>query len=201
MWSDYPREGEALGQDMSSRDWFIGVSKNWEPYVTGLYQRISNDQHRVVVVATPILRDKKPIGVIALHYQLETLATWLRKIRVGGNGYVTVLDSKGAVLVHPNLDLQAKQYDDYAALEPVKDALNGTARIANFADPFTHEMMVASFVPVQFAGTRWVVVAQQPMAAGLCADRDASHGRSPWGRLWPSRFWRSRPAWRWGRSV
>ena len=163
MWSDYPHGGEALGQNISQRDWFAGVSKSWQPYVTGLYKRLSDQQKRVVVVAAPIKRAGKPIGVIAIHYQLETLAAWLGKIQVGGYGYVIILDSKGTVVARPGLDLQEREYREYAALEPTRTALHGLAETAEYVDPIDHTMMVASLVPVHFADTHWVIVAQQPM--------------------------------------
>jgi len=162
MWSDFPFGGEALGQDVSKRDWFSGVSRAWQPHVTGVYQRLSDHQQRVVVVAAPIKLDGKPIGILAVHYQLEKIARWLDKIKIGSSGYVIVLDSKGTVVVRPGIDLQQRDVRDYASLLPVRNALEGRAASADYVDPLSGETVVASLVPVLVAGSHWVIIAQQP---------------------------------------
>ncbi len=162
MWSDFPHAPETLGLNVSNQEWFQGVSNRWEPYVSGVYKRLSDSQPFVVVVAAPVLRNGEPIGIIAIHYRLEGLANWLHQIHVGEEGYVVVLDPKGIVAVHPRLDLQSRFYDEYANLEPIRNALTGAARNEFYTDPFENEEVVASIAPVMVAGRRWAVVAQQP---------------------------------------
>ncbi|HLX62715.1 MAG TPA: PAS domain S-box protein [Planctomycetota bacterium] len=162
MWSDYPRAPETLGRNMSDRDWFVGVSQNYEPFVSSVYPRLADLKPLVVAVAAPVERSGIPIGIISIHYRLEGLSQWLGQVHVGEGGHVVVLDPNGVVAVHPRLDLQAQMYREYASLEPVQSALLGENVNTEYTDPFEKKEMVASLTPVTVAGRRWVVSAQQP---------------------------------------
>lgn len=165
LWSDYKPAPETLGVNISEREWFRGVSKNWEPYVSGVYKRLSDVRPLVVVVAAPVIKNGQPVGVLAFHYRLNGLAGWLKEIESKGAGCAIVLDPEGLVAVHPSLDLQAREYAEYSGLEPVQRALKGALVHTHYDDPFTHEFMAASMVPVNVAGRRWVVISQQPVEA------------------------------------
>ena len=165
LWSDYKPAPETLGKNISDREWFRGVSKDWEPYVSGVYKRLSDVKPLVVVVAVPVKKNGQPIGVLAFHYRLEGLAGWLKEIEEKSAGSAIVIDPAGLVAVHSRLDLQAREYAEYAALEPVQRALAGENVHTHYDDPFSGETMTASMVPVVVAGRRWVVISQQPIEA------------------------------------
>jgi signal transduction histidine kinase len=164
LWSDYPRAPESLGQNFSHRDWYRGLSQAWAPYVSEVYQRHATPKPLVVAIAVPIRHEQQVLGVLVHQYHLDGLTAWLRQIKVGSSGYVFVIDHTGTVAAHPSLNLQDRQYDEYATVMPVREALRGRPHIAEYLDPLAQRTMVATFMPVSVGeGQRWVVVAEQPI--------------------------------------
>ena len=164
LWSDYPRAPESLGQNFSHRDWYRGLSQAWAPYVSEVYQRHAAPKPLVVAIAVPIRHEQQVLGVLVYQYHLDGLTAWLRQIKVGSSGYVFVIDHTGTVAAHPSLNLQDRQYDEYATVMPIHEALRGRPYTAEYLDPLAQRTMVATFMPVSVGeGQRWVVVAEQPI--------------------------------------
>jgi signal transduction histidine kinase len=164
LWSDYPRAPESLGKNFSHRDWYRGLSQGWEPYVSEVYQRHADPKPLVVAIAVPVRHAQRVRGALVYQYRLDGISTWLKQIQVGSSGYVFVIDHTGTVAAHPQLNLQARQYDEYATVTPMQAALRGQPHTAEYLDPLAQRTMVATFVPVSVGGgQRWVVVAEQPI--------------------------------------
>jgi signal transduction histidine kinase len=172
LWSDAPRAPESLGKDFSHRDWYRGLSQAWQPYVSEVYQRHAAPKPLVVAIAVPIRQAQQVRGALVYQYRLDGITEWLKQMQVGRSGYVFVIDHTGTVAAHPRLNLQARQYDEYAAVAPVQAALRGRPQTAEYLDPLAQRPMVATFVPVSVGGEqRWVVVAEQPIGEAYAPIR------------------------------
>jgi signal transduction histidine kinase len=172
LWSDYPRAPESLGQNFSSRDWYRGLSQAWAPYVSEVYQRHAEPKPLVVAIAVPIRNEQQVLGALVNQYRLDGITEWLKQIQIGSSGYVFVIDHTGTVAAHPKLNLQDRQYDEYAAVTSMQEALRGQPRTAEYLDPLAQRPMVATFMPVSVGGgQRWVVVAEQPSAEAYAPIR------------------------------
>jgi signal transduction histidine kinase len=164
LWSDYPHAPESLGQNFSYREWYRGLSRAWEPYLSEVYQRHAEPKPLVVAIAVPIRHAGQVLGALVYQYRLDGITEWLRQIQVGGSGYVFVIDHTGTVAAHPKLNLQDRQYHEYAAIGLIQEALHGQLRTAEYRDPLAQHAMIATFTPVPVGGEqRWVVVAEQPL--------------------------------------
>jgi hypothetical protein len=64
LWSDYPPASESMGENFSHRDWFDGVSRQWQPYVSEVYQRHAAPRPLVLALATPIRREQEMLGIL-----------------------------------------------------------------------------------------------------------------------------------------
>jgi signal transduction histidine kinase len=172
LWADYPVALESLNRSFAHRDYFRGLSQAWKPYVSEVFQRQAEPRLMMVAVAVPIRsKDRKVLGGIVYQHRLEELTRWVRQVGVGGEGYVFVVDQRGAVAAHPKLDPQTRQYVEYAALAPVEAALHGRESTLEYFDPLARQTMVATFVPVPLAEQYWVVVAQQPVDRAYASIR------------------------------
>ncbi|MBI5394542.1 MAG: PAS domain S-box protein [Verrucomicrobia bacterium] len=74
---------------------------------------------------------------------------------------VRVLDHAGRCVALPRPGSQGTEDGNYARLGPVAEALQGRSNTGEYADPVTGQVMIAACVPVEVAGQRWVVLAQQ----------------------------------------
>ena len=175
LWSDYPMAPETLNQNFATRDYFVGVSKTWKPYISEAYRRSAAPQPWVVSVTVPIRPkgkpDAQPVGVLAFQVRLEKIAAWLRRLNVGHSGYAIVLDHNGAVAAHARVSLQDHPYLEYAQLPAVRAALSGQATSSEYVDPLMHQRMAARFIPVKIGGHYWVVIAQQPVSEAFAPIR------------------------------
>jgi signal transduction histidine kinase len=172
LWSDYPRAPESLGKNFSDRNWYRGLSQAWEPYVSEVYRRHAAPKPLVVAIAVPIRREQPVLGALVYQYRLDGITAWLEQIKVGGSGYVFVIDATGTVVAHPHLNLQDRQYDEYALLAPIQEALAGRSHTAEYFDPLAQRAMVAAFMPMSVSrGQRWVVVAERPSDEAYAAIR------------------------------
>jgi signal transduction histidine kinase len=163
LWSDYPHASESLGQNFSHRDWYRGLSQAWIPYVSEVYQRHAEPKPLVVAIAVPMRHEQQVRGALVYQYRLDGITEWLKQMKVGSSGYVFVIDHTGTVAAHPQLNLQDREYDEYATVAPMQEALQGQPHTTEYLDPLAQRTMVASFMPVVVGGgQRWVVVAEQP---------------------------------------
>ena len=85
------------GQNFSQREWYQGVSRDWKPYISGVYRRAAVPQRAVFAVAVPVLdRGGTPAGVLNLQVRLEKFFDWAAAIDPGPGGAVYIVDGKGA---------------------------------------------------------------------------------------------------------
>lgn len=165
LWSDYPKAPESIGETFSHRDWYVGVSEAWKPYVSTVYRRHAAPQPLLVAVAVPVLDgdEGEVIGALVCQMRLEGLTELLRKVAVGQTGFVFLLDHAGVVAAHPHLDLQKQEYTDYWETEPVRGAREAAVFTAIHNDPFAGKSMLATALRSEMHGGDWTIVVQQPV--------------------------------------
>ncbi|MBI4463071.1 MAG: response regulator [Acidobacteria bacterium] len=159
----YPPDEGVMNRNFAFRDWYQGVTRNWEPYVSEVYQTAVQPQQLVVAVAVPIKDEQgQPIGILMAPYSLDTISSWLRRIQELGSHTISVADQNGHLLAHPTIDVFQPPVDR-SAYEPVRRALAGQSSSGVFR-PAQKDLFVAS-VPI--ARFRWGVIVELPVAAAL----------------------------------
>ena len=68
IWANYPVYPEAIGQNVSDRDWFRGVSARWEPYTSTVFQLIVGDKPLAVATPCPLwTKMERSSGFLEIH--------------------------------------------------------------------------------------------------------------------------------------
>jgi len=62
LMADMPALPGVRGVNFAYRDWYQGVSRTWEPYVSDAYQRAAAPQYHVLAAAIPIKTDQDLIA-------------------------------------------------------------------------------------------------------------------------------------------
>ena len=171
LMSDTPALPDVRGKNFATRDWYRGVSRNWKPYVSEVYQRAAVPRHNVVATAVPIRAENgKQVGILVAQIKLNSLLEWTKHIDVGDGGFVFVVDKNGKIAAHPKLNLEA-EIADYSKLPVVRKVLLGAKGVETLPDPMGTAEQLFAHQPV--AGYGWGVIVQQPASAAF-ALRDTS---------------------------
>ncbi|MBI4054409.1 MAG: cache domain-containing protein [Candidatus Doudnabacteria bacterium] len=167
--ADFPALGTA-GQDFSFRDWYQGVVRTSRPYISEVYQRTATPRYNVVAVALPVVGDDQHLqGILAQQIRLDSFLEWSKKIDIGQDGFVYVVDQKGNLVFHPQYS-PGDQIVSYAEAPNIKKLLNGESGVGIFYNPIEKEERLTAFHPV--SGYGWgVVVSQSRQAAYHSRDR------------------------------
>ena len=107
MLAAYPGDQAPLGKDFSKRDWYQGVSKDWQPYISEFYLRAARPQRYLFAIAVPIKAEEGAIrGILVLQPKADYLEEIISQTPADGQTpqiHAYVVDSKGRVIYHSEL--------------------------------------------------------------------------------------------------
>jgi len=167
--ADIPEVPEVRGQNFAHRDWYRGVTRAWQPYVSEGYRRAAAPRMNVFAAATPIKSDKgEALGILVLQVRSDAFFDWTRGIEAGAGGLVYVIDQKGMLASHPKFPPQGDPVD-FSMVPVVQRVLAGAAGVDVEFNLIEHQDRVVAYAPIAKHG--WGVVLEQP-AAEAFATRD-----------------------------
>lgn len=157
-----PEIQEFIGSDFSYRDYYKGVSKNWQPYISEAFNRAADPKYGLVVAAIPIRSEANDavIGIMLLSIKLENIVAWIKEIDIAPEKNIYLLDQNGHLAAHPTIPV-SNEIRDYSS-EPLVQAIlqgNNESRIA--VDPVGLRESLISYQHVPQFG--WSVVVEEPV--------------------------------------
>ncbi len=112
LFSDGSYYDDSLGVNIKDRPWYHMVKENPNGIsVTGAYVDTVTGG-LVVTISTGIYNGSTLVGVIGMDIALDLLVKELSNIAIGETGYLTVYDSDGILLYHPDSSLQMTPMTD-----------------------------------------------------------------------------------------
>ena len=171
LMADTPSLPGLRGKALDLQDWYKGVSRSWEPYISHAYRRIAKPRDNVVAAAIPIRSEKQAlIGILVLQVKLATFFQWSQSIDIGPNGAVHFVDRIGQLVAHPKF-LSQTEIVDYSSVPSVPKVLRGERGTEVFFDPFEKREFLVAYEPVAQYG--WGAFAVEPMQTAFAARGDA----------------------------
>ena len=157
----YPSEPAALSKNFAYRDWYRGVTRQWTPYISEVYQTAIAPHSLVVAIVVPIKDEEgKPIGILMAPYTLDTMSRELVQTKLEGAWTISLVDQNGHLSARPTIDSYSPPVD-LKGYEPVKQVRAGKAGNGTFGrDGGT---FFTRYEPVGQYG--WGVLVEQPAAA------------------------------------
>ena len=166
-----PPNPENVGKNYAFRDWYRGVTGEWQPYLSDVFRRVSTPRFNTVAVAVPIRdHDNRVVGLMVMGVRLQHFIDWSRSIFTGSSGAIFAVDRSGQTVAQPALS-PLEEIEDLSMNPVVRRALKGERGVTLYHNPAGGEERVAAFEPVP--GYGWAAVVQQP-AADVFALRDAT---------------------------
>ena len=170
LMADAPALPGVRGKNFADRDWYRGISRTWEPYVSDVYRRTAEPRYNVVAAAIPIKAEgERIVGILVLQVQLNALVDWSNSIDIGPSGFVYVVDRKGQLATHPKLP-SAGDIVDYSNLAVVQKVLRKQSGIEIMFNPIDKDDRVAAYAPIRELG--WGVIATEPTVTALAARNE-----------------------------
>ena len=158
--ADVPSLPGMRGLNFASRDWFQGVSRSWQPYVSSVYTRAAAPQLNVVAVAVPVKSTAgQVVGILVLQIRIEKLLEWVAGIDTGAEAFTYIVDSKGQMAFHSKHRDMEKTID-LSATTVVQKLRRGEQGGEIVFDAMEQEESIVTYAPMPDYG--WGVVAQQP---------------------------------------
>ena len=116
---------DSLGIDVNTRPWYQMLKENPNKIcVTSAYVDTVTGG-LVVTVSVGIYNGSTLVGVVGMDIPLDTLVAAFGNITIGETGYLTVYDSAGMVLYHPDSSLQMTPMADIGYSDNMLAALSG----------------------------------------------------------------------------
>jgi len=162
--ADVPALPGVRGTNFAYREWYQGVSRDWQPYVSPVYTRAASPQINVFAVAVPVKNAGGVAGILVLQIRVESLLEWINAIDTGRQGFVYLVDSKGQVAFHSRHP-DRPGITDLSGTPMVDKLLRGEHGVETGLDPVENEEAIVAYAPVP--GYGWGVVSQQPLHASL----------------------------------
>ena len=155
--ADYPDDPSVAGKDFSHRDWYHGISREWQPYVSDFYLREAEPKRYLFSIAVPV---KDSAGTVVGILLIQPKANYLKNILGGiriGKGFIYAVDKKGNLIYHPDYSLD--RIVDFSAVPAVGKVKKGISGVEKGLDPISNEVVISEFRPAKWG---WGVVMQRP---------------------------------------
>lgn len=162
----YPEDPATLGKNFSHRDWYQGVAKGWQPYVSEFYLRTAKPQRYLFAIAVPIKAEGDTVrGILVVQPKpdyLKEMTPHAPGDDQTPQGHTYVVDGKGKVIYHPGL--QQESMLDFSERPGVQRVLRGEEGTGTFFCPSHQEKEIIAYVPVKKVGWGVVIYKSQHQA-------------------------------------
>ncbi len=170
---EIPALDVGIGESFAHREWYQNVSRNWEPYISPVFERRAPPRRNIFAVAVPVKdQQDKPLAILVMHTDLGAFFDWARNIEIGPGGFLYIVDSKGQLAFHPKYPAQG-EIIDYKEVPVVQLVLQGKTNVEITYNPVEKEKRVSAYVPAKYG---WGVIAQQPVTTAFAfKNRQMQH--------------------------
>ena len=108
---DAPPLANVRGKNFAHRDWYQGVSRDWNPHISAVYRRSAQPQRNVIAVAAPIRAGAKVAGILVVQLSLEAFFDWAQAIDLPEGMVLAVVDGKDQAAYATGVSAQAPIVD------------------------------------------------------------------------------------------
>ena len=154
---------KTVGDNYAYQDWYHGVVKHWQPYVSDVYRASAKTNPLVVAIAVPI-RDVqgKPVGIAMGTYSVAELAGKVSVVEAGDTSGYYVVDQRGAIAASSEINPQK---------EPLRVQASALAARALEGEEGSEQLQINSqntflgFAPISRFG--WAALYSRPESVAL----------------------------------
>jgi PAS domain S-box-containing protein len=169
VWASYPLRPELIGMNLTHREWYQGVSREWKPYISDGAIRLVAEKDIGFQVAVPIFNERGEVIGILVHTQRAVFLSRInQRIPLDSGSTSNVTDRKGNLIYSSRFayEKELKPYLFYSAKKQLKNYKNQSVPAS---DPFLDERTrYISYAPVE--GVGWSVFISRDSRAILLGE-------------------------------
>lgn len=156
-----PFDPSAIGQTFTDKDYYRGVTKSWEPYISEVFALPGPGNAPTVAIAIPVKDDvRKPVGYIVAFVDLLRASDWF-SLLLPAYDDIYLINTKGELIVKASNPRQDTLKDIHT--DPVVvSTLGGNQVAGQYNDPITKDKRLLASRSV--AGIGWSVVMSQALS-------------------------------------
>ncbi len=156
-----PAQPTLVNQNFAYRDWYKGVARQWDPYISEVYQTAVPPYQLVVAIVVPV-KDAagKPVAILMAPCSVDTMSRQLVETKLENGWAISLVDQHGHLSARHNIDSHAAAVD-LNGYEPVKRLQAGGSGYGLF--PRDGDTFASRYEPVSQYG--WGVLVEQPESA------------------------------------
>ncbi|MGB8651453.1 MAG: EAL domain-containing protein [Mycobacteriales bacterium] len=159
----YPAQPTMIGQDLSYRDWFKGVSRTGRMYVSESYRSTAPGSPLAVAVAAPVMDRDRRVGYLTALWPLASIHALARGAHEDGGVTVTVTDQTGRSLTG------APTLTDRGHLRAAVSSSGTEQALVGWSSSAVYDGVLQAAGPVP--GIGWTVTAAQATAVAYSSAR------------------------------
>ncbi|MCK9363788.1 MAG: PAS domain S-box protein [Syntrophales bacterium] len=162
LWANFPLFPEAIGKNLSNRDWYKGISSHWKPYISTVSKLIVGDKPLAVSVCVPIFDEKeRGIGILGSSQRLGFLVDTIERVPFSPYTTVNVIDRTGKLLYSNKFPYQ-ESIADYRFFPILETAVKEKKQQIEMNDPQKdHQKSYLTVVPMGDIG--WSVIIERSL--------------------------------------
>ncbi|MDI6722457.1 MAG: cache domain-containing protein, partial [Candidatus Aenigmarchaeota archaeon] len=153
--ADYPSDPLVRGKNFSNRDWYKGVSKNWQPYISEFYMRTAKPARYLFTIAIPLidLSSENILGILVMQPGGDYIKNAVGNINISG-AQIYIVDKHGNLIYHPRS--VSDRIVNLSHVPVIQKSLKGKEGIERTLGPISKEPVLAAYYSVSEYG--WSVV-------------------------------------------
>ncbi len=164
LWANYPVFPEALGKDLSNRDWYKGIINDWKPYISRVFKLIVGNRPLAVAVCVPI-RDNhgNVVGILGNSHRLSFIDDMMQRIHLTDSIQLSVIDREGNIIFSKSPFAQ-EHIIKHPLFPVIVQKINEKKdRFSVHGPPHSHEKTYVTLSTMNKTG--WTVVVERPLSA------------------------------------
>lgn len=171
IWVDLPSDPQVLGQSFAHRDWYQGVARGVDVYVSEIYRRQALGQPYTIAIAARVYSPSGIYcGILVAQVTVDDLARWFFDLRLPEGRRVALLDQRGHWLDNSNTNVDDSQFVDTTLFAHL---ISDPLTFAQAPDPLTGVKSIINVAPISSVG--WTVVARRELAHVAAPAREIQH--------------------------
>jgi two-component system sensor histidine kinase/response regulator len=160
VWVNYPVDKRVFNKDLSGRDWYKGVSREWVPYISSVLEMFVGEKDLAVTVSAPVLDENgKVIGILATAQGEAYFRTIFDGVISDSDAHMALIDQKGHIIYSNRLPY-TNEIIDYPSFDLVRRAAKGEKGDVEIQDPSDgNKVKYISYAPIGRIG--WSIIVEK----------------------------------------